>query len=452
MIRRLAIALLAVLLTTPALVAPAVAAAPDVTHYTGALPDGATWVADVPEPWNGTLVLFSHGFGALIPIDAPDPGVQQALLDRGYALVGSSYDPNGSIWALESATRDQFASLAAITDRIGEPRLTLALGSSMGGLVSGQEAQTSGTRLDGAVSICGLMAGGIDLNNYQLDGEYAINRLLRPSQPVKLVDYVSPDEGAAAAAELSTTATQARTTAPGRARLALATALLTMPTWSAGQTQPPAAGDAEGIAAAQYDWLVTTLPFIMPGRYFIELSAGGNASWNTGVDYAGLLARSPYRHTVDALYRAAGLDLRADLSDLTRHAAIRPDYAAVASLTRTSTLSGHLDVPQLTMHTIYDQLAPVEHENQYARQVAAAGDAALLRQAYVTRRGHCAFATSEIIAALRAVSHRAVTGRWDAAATTQRLQAAAIALGMGDAPAFVDFRPGPFVSHRRPPR
>ncbi|MFC7533287.1 hypothetical protein [Actinoplanes sp. GCM10030250] len=450
MIRKLTTLLLATALVTG--LSPGVAtAAPAATHYTGALRDGGSWVADVPARWNGTLVLFSHGFGALEAIDAPNPQVRQAMLDRGYALVGSSYDPNGSMWALKSATRDQFESLAAITRVIGRPRLTLALGSSMGGLVSGQEAQTAGRRLDGAVSMCGLMGGGINLNNYQLDGSYALNQLLRPAEPVKLVNYASPAEGATAAAQLSASATAARGTAEGRARVALATALLNMPTWSAGQPSPPGPRDAPGIAAAQYEWLVATLPFIMPARYFIELSAGGNASWNAGVDYAALLQRSPHRDTVRALYRNAGADLRADLAELTRHAAVRPDPAALRSLARTSTLSGHLDVPNLTMHTLYDQLAPVEFEEQYARQVRAAGDQHLLRQAYVARRGHCAFTPSEIIAAVRAVERRAVTGRWGWGATARHLQADAEGLGLGDAPAFVDYRPGRFVNDRRWP-
>ncbi|WP_230860041.1 hypothetical protein [Actinoplanes aureus] len=445
MIRRFATLLLAAILT--ATLAPGVAAAaPATTHYTGVLRDGGSWVADVPARWNGTLVLYSHGFGALEAIDAPNPEVQQAMLDRGYALVGSSYDPNGSIWALNSATRDQFESLAAITRIIGRPRLTLALGSSMGGLVSGQEAQIGGRLIDGAVSICGLMAGGINLNNYQLDGTYALNQMLRPDDPVKLVRYASPAEGAAAAAALSATATAARATAAGQARVALATALLNMPTWSNSQAQAPR--DAAGIATAQYEWMTGALPFIMPARYFIELSAGGNASWNTGVDYAALLARSPHRDTVETLYRRAGLSLRADLSSLTRHAGVRADKAAVRTLSRTSTLSGHLDVPNLTMHTLYDQLAPVEFQDQYARQVRTAGDQHLLRQSYVNRRGHCAFEPSEIIAAVRAVEHRVVTGRWDQVATARHLQADARALGLADDPAFVRYRPGRFVNDR----
>jgi hypothetical protein len=442
-------AVLAVLLSVAGLVGQPLRAAvaePGVTHYSGTLDDGGTWIADVPAGWHGVLVLYSHGFGSLSPADAPDAATQQALLQRGFALVGSSYDPNGSLWALASAARDQFASLAAIERIIGHPHLTLALGTSMGGLISAQEAQRAGRRLDGVVSTCGLMAGGIDLNNYQLDGEYALHQLLTPDQAIKLVGHADPGEGAAAAGQLSAVATNAQATVQGRARVALGTALLNLPTWSPQQAEPPRA--AAGIAKAQYDWLLRTLPFIMPARYFIELAAGGNASWNVGVDYAALLARSPYRNVVRTLYRQAGLDLRADLANLTRHASVRASAAAVASLARTSTVTGHLDVPELDLHTIYDQLAPVEYEHRYAQQVRAAGDRSLLRQAYVARRGHCAFAASEIVAALQAVAHRATAGHWDQAASTERLQAAAVALGLGDAPAFADFRPGPLVSHR----
>nr|BFE70459.1 hypothetical protein GCM10020092_037600 [Actinoplanes digitatis] len=146
----------------------------------------------------------------------------------------------------------------------------------MGGLVSGQEAQIGGHRLDGAVSTCGLMA------RRHRPEQLPARRRIR-AQPAaaprtaraKLVGYTAPAEGAAAAAQLSATATAARADAAGRARVALATALLNMPTWSGGQAEPPAPGDAEGIAAAQYEWLVATLPFIMPSRYFIELSAAG---------------------------------------------------------------------------------------------------------------------------------------------------------------------------------
>jgi hypothetical protein len=64
----------------------------------------------------------------------------------------------------------------------------------------------------------------------------------------------------------------------------------------------------------------------------------------------------------------------------------------------------------------------------------------------VARRGHCAFTTSELIAGLETVANRISTGHW--AASSAELQAAALATGLGDGPAFADVRPGPLVSHR----
>jgi hypothetical protein len=124
----------AVLAIAAALAVPAaVSAAPSASHVTGTLPYGGTWIADVPAQWNGTLLLYSHGFGPLTAADAPDPATQAALLGRGYALAGSSYDPNGSEWALDSAVRDQFGTLAAVEAGVlpGRPRQVLAFGTSM---------------------------------------------------------------------------------------------------------------------------------------------------------------------------------------------------------------------------------------------------------------------------------------------------------------------------------
>ena len=77
--------------------------------FTGTLADGATWIADVPTNWNGVLLLYSHGFGPLAAADAPDPASRDALLARGYALAGSSYDPNGSWWAWFSIRNGMFS-------------------------------------------------------------------------------------------------------------------------------------------------------------------------------------------------------------------------------------------------------------------------------------------------------------------------------------------------------
>ncbi|MEH0578020.1 alpha/beta hydrolase [Streptomyces sp. B21-108] len=437
---RIALAALASVALVSLPLSAAEADTPATTHLTGTLSDDATWVADVPDHWNGTLLLFSHGFGTLTAQDAPTDAVRTELLAEGYAMAGSSYDPNGSLWALNSAERDQFATLDAVTAKIGTPRRTLAIGNSMGGLINAQIARDGGGRIDGALDQCGLVAGGTDLDNYQLDAEHTIAQLLLPEQDVKLVRFGSADEATATATLLTKAVTAAQATPQGRARIALAAAYLNLPGWSPGKDRP-AATDWAGQEAQQYDWFTQgLLTFLEIPRYGMEQSVGGNNSWNRGVDYAGLLANSPHAPQVHALYQAAGLDLRADLSALTKGATITADPAAVRRAQQTSSAGQGLDVPLLDIHTTGDNLVPVEQENRFAARVRASGDGALLRQAFVERQGHCTFTTAETVAALHALEHRVSTGHWDNVATPVALQKSATALGL-DGAAYVPYYP-----------
>ncbi|MDX3750213.1 alpha/beta hydrolase [Streptomyces sp. AK08-02] len=442
---RIALAVVATLTSVALTTLPSSAAQPDEDaavsgHLTGTLSDGATWIADVPDDWNGTLLVFSHGFGTLVARNAPTEAVRVELLAKGYALAGSSYDPGGSMWALKSAARDQFATIDAVTAKIGKPSRTLAIGSSMGGLVNAQLARDGGGRIDGALGQCGLVAGATDLDNYQLDAEYTIARLLLPGQDVKLVRFGTSAEAATTADLLSKAVNAAQATPRGRARIALAAAFLNLPAWAPGKDRP-AATDWAGQQEQQYAWFAQgILSFVEGGRYAIEQSVGGNNSWNRGVDYADLLSDSQHAPQVRALYQAAGLDLRADLRTLTAGATITADPAAVRTAQRTSSAGQGLDVPLLDVHTTADNLVPVEQETRFAARVRASGDGALLRQAYVERQGHCVFTTAETVAALHALEHRVDTGRWDEVATPAALQKSATALGL-DGAAYIPYRP-----------
>jgi hypothetical protein len=413
-------------------------------HSTGTLPDGATWIADVPANWQGTLLLYSHGYGTLTAADAPDPGTQAALLADGYALAGSSYDPNGSLWALGSAVRDQFQTLATVERHVlsARPRQVLAIGTSMGGLISALEDQHADGRIDAALTTCGIVAGAVQLNNYQLDGEYAISKLLAPSQAIKLVRFANLGDSAASAQELATVAQQAQLTPQGRARLALAMAFLNVSTWAPGETMP-GVYDYPQQEQEQYDDYFVANPallFIETARQQIEQAAGGSGTWNAGVNYTRLLARSSYEPEVHALYEQAGLNLHDDLNTLTAGANIRADKQAVRWLQLTSVPSGRLQVPELDLHTISDQLVPVQQERYYARKVARAGSRQLLRQAFVGRQNHCNFSPPELVAGVQAVQARLQSGTWGTVAGPDELEARATGLGLGDA-AFIPFWP-----------
>jgi hypothetical protein len=437
-----------------AVAVPASAAAgpttPSISHFTGTLSDGAVWIADVPTPWNGTVLLYSHGFGPLTAEDAPDPGTQAALLARGYALAGSSYDPTGSEWALDTAVSDQFGTLQAVESGVlpHPPHLVLAVGSSMGGLISSLEAQNGAGIINGALTTCGIVGGGINLNEYQLFGEYAMAQLLLPGQAVQLVGFSSLASAFATAATLQAAAQQAQETAAGRARLALALAFLNVPTWDPSQPAPASAHDPVSEEAAQYDVEFTggfsTLDFIEAARPSIDQADGGSANWTAGVNFFAALSGSPYLSEVAALYRAAGLSLGADLANLTRNANITADPSAVSSLDSTSVPTGQLEVPELDMHTIGDQLVAVQQENYYAGQVRRTGSENMLRQAFVAAYGHCNFSTAELVAGVLALSHRVITGRWDQVANPASLNQVASSLNLGPAQ-FADYYPGPLT-------
>ena len=416
-------------------------------HYTGLLADGATWVADVPPSWNGTIILYSHGFGPLTAQDAPDATTQADLLGLGYALVGSSYS-GSSWWALASAAKDQFASLAAVEKLTGRPRAAIAWGTSMGGLVSAEETQDSRGRIDGTLTTCGLVAGALSLNNYQLDGEYALNELLAPGQHIQLVRYATAAQADAAATALAAVTAGAQATAQGRARIALGAALLNEPTWFSGAA-PPSPTDYPAQEQQQADELSNfVLPFIMGARYQIELAAAGNSSFTKGVDYAQVLRRSSFLPEVKSLYRAAGLSLDTDLAILTRNADITADPGAIATLARTSMVTGRLSVPELDIHTIDDQLVPVEQENWYRQRVTRAGSSPLFRQAFVEATGHCNFQPAGYIAALRALEYRLDTGRWGDVTQPDVLNAAASATGLGAFDPYIRFQPPALVNAR----
>ncbi|MCP2341557.1 DUF6351 family protein [Actinomadura rupiterrae] len=418
--------------------------APATTHHTGTLPDGATWIADVPARWNGTLVLFSHGFGPLVAQNAPSKGSAAALLAQGYALAGSSYDPHGSMWALNSAVADQMGTLQAFGERVGKPRRTIAVGQSMGGLVNSLIAQQGRGKIAGAATFCGIVAGGVDLNDYQLNAEYALTTLLPQAAGVKIRDFASEAEGAASGQALTKAVTAAQSTAAGRARIALAAALLNQSTWATGAT-PPAPRDYTSQEEQQARTLTSgQLIFIESGRYALAKAAGGDSGSNIGVDYSRLIRRSPHRRQIEFLYRKASLNLRADLSALNHGTRYASEGDSLNAMRRTSTNTGRLPLPELTVHTVSDQLVPVEQEATYAARVRAAGDSAMLRQAYVAAIGHCAFTDAEYVAAINTVDRRITTGRWANTTSPALLNTTAKALNLGPA-RFTHHHPSPLL-------
>ncbi len=428
-----------------------------VTTLTGTLSsDGANYLIQCPSgAWNGTLYLYSHGYvvpGAPNPArDVGDPVTGAWMLAHGYALAGSSYSSTG--WAIQQALPDQIGTLDAFDATYGTPKTTVAWGHSLGGIITAGLLQDYPSRFSAALPMCGGLSGGGATWNTALAAEFAFQQLIDPS--VQVVNITNPLANLRGA-EVAAAAAQA--TPQGRARLALVAALGDTPGWFTPLSPQPAATDYTGQELNQYAWASqVTFPFAFAFRAELQARAGGNPSWNTGVNYFADLAKSADAKEVKALYQAAGLSLDQDVQTLNSSPRISADPSAVTYLAKYIAFNGDISVPVLTMHTTGDGLVVPENEQAYRSVVDQAGNADLLRQVYVHRAGHCTFTPAETITAVQTLENRLSAGNWNVPSPVV-MNAEAAALGPADnifppdpqtgvptAPAFVSFRPTQYL-------
>ncbi|MEU4823080.1 alpha/beta hydrolase-fold protein [Actinomadura sp. NPDC023710] len=371
--------------------------------------DGVPYRVEVPARWNGTLLLWSHGAYSL-EYPAPSeisltnhPATRQWLLDHGYALAASQFRVSRGWGVVESGLKDQMDLLDWFTANVGKPERTVSAGSSAGGLTSVLLAERAPGRFSGVASLCGVLGGTTGHFNSALDTNYAVKTLLAPD--LELVRIKDPQANTTSARR----ALGAALDDPGgRARLALAAALADVPGRYTSRAPAPdtVAGQVEQqVYYAAYD----RGAFWGANRTDIEKLAGGNPSWNTGVDYRTLFARSSQKALVKRAYREAGLSLRADLRRLNAAPRIQADPGAVRHLNRYGAPTGRTPWPVVTLHSTGDGNVPPENQRWYAAQVR---NPANLRQLYVDRGYHCSFTASEEIATLQTLLTRMNTHRW----------------------------------------
>jgi pimeloyl-ACP methyl ester carboxylesterase len=401
----------------------------------------AQFVIEKPAIWNGTLVLYSHGYDSftvpnLPPPDAPDAESRLFLLKHGYAVAGSAYARAG--WSVEQAFQDQIAVLDMFNTRFPHPTRTVAWGHSLGGLITAGLVQLYPDRFQGAIPMCGVVEGSLAIWNEALDAFFAFTTLEAPGvfSWYNLNPATAYGEYLKAKAAFAT----AQGTASGRAHIALAAALNNIPGWFDPAKPEPAVNDWVAREANQYSWISgINLLFGFLGRAELEARAGGRYSWNTGVDYKKQVARSTGRAEVQALYAAAGLDLEDELDTLNDTTRISANPQAVGYVSRYITFTGEIKMPVLTMHTTGDGLVEPTAEQAYASVIGSAGNKDQLRQVYVHRAGHCTFTAAEHLSAFKTLEHRLNAGEWGNTSA-----AAMNSFGVGPT-GFVEFRPTKFL-------
>ncbi|MGH2481452.1 MAG: hypothetical protein ACRDHW_17500, partial [Ktedonobacteraceae bacterium] len=213
---------------------------------------GSNYLFEVPANWNGTLLLYSHGYrftgSAMTPQDSSDSVTGGSLLNQGFALAGSSYSQNG--WALQQAFHDQFALLDFFNKTCGTPMRTIPWGDSLGGIITAGLVQLQPWRFAGAMPLCGVLSGGIGTWNQALDSSFAFNRLLAGGQ-LSIVHITNPSAGFTSAESLIKAA---QATPQGRARIALSSALGDLPGWFNSASPEPAKTDFTSQEQNQFLW------------------------------------------------------------------------------------------------------------------------------------------------------------------------------------------------------
>jgi pimeloyl-ACP methyl ester carboxylesterase len=442
----LLVALLAGLVTGTA------AAATGRHTYTGAI-DGADFRVETPERWNGTLILFNHGY---IPEGVPiPPGValanrvetEQWLLDHGFALAGSDFRGRTGM-VVKEAIADDLALLDWFDATVGRPRRTIASGFSMGGGIATWLAERHPDRIDGVLAISGMQDAQANLNR-ELDAVFAVRTLLTDDQRLELVKAADPEHSVAV---LRQAVQQALTTPAGRAKLALIGAVAALPAWASAH-EPRPTELVEAIRQQEW-WLEAAyIQSLGPtGRVDVERRAGGNPSSNVGVDYARQLARSGQRDFVEAAYRAAGADLGTDLRKLAVAPRIAADPRAVAWAYRYGVAAGTIPTPVVTLHGIAEGIIASD-ARWYGEQVR---HPERLRQLYVDRGDHGPFSTADEVLAMETLLTRVATGRWpDTRPSTLNTRAAAFTpqqRTVFDIYSFTDEVMPPAFTTEQPPR
>src|SRR6185295_19673244 len=90
--------------------------------------NGAAFRIDMPENWNGGLVVFCHGYNAK-PVTYNDQKLRPELavfVDQGYALVQSGYAAGG--WAVREAATDTENLRRYFVGKYGKPKETFITG------------------------------------------------------------------------------------------------------------------------------------------------------------------------------------------------------------------------------------------------------------------------------------------------------------------------------------
>lgn len=346
-------------LTGPAL-------ADDVVN--GTFGPGAFYRLVRPTNWNGTLLVYAHGYVSPDQPVAIPPDAEQVialLTPQGVAVAVSSFSENG--WVVKDGTQRTHQLLGIFTSQFGKPGRVYAAGASMGGLIAIRLIETYPGEFAGVLPACAV-AGGL---RRQLD--YAANvrvlfDLFYPGVlPGSAVD-VPPGINVMSQIVLPAIAAM-----QGNPTGAFAIA-------SIGQTPVPFASGPELLQS-----VATALSVAAGYPDVLSFTHGQPVFDNSATQYSGALPATT---------------LQWINANVQRFSASRSGLNYVE---HNYTPTGDLRIPALTLSTFRDPVAPGFHRTIYGAAVTAAGDSNWLVQRSVpgtaSGYGHCTFTPQELATA-----------------------------------------------------
>jgi pimeloyl-ACP methyl ester carboxylesterase len=166
---------------------------------------GAGFRIEVPDDWNGDLVLYAHGFRSpdteALTVSNP-AGLRPHLIEQGYAWAASTFRANGYVPGL--GAQDTHRLLQRFTSLVDKPGRVYIAGHSMGGRVTAIAVEQWPNSFDGALPMCAALGHNNELFDYFQDAYLVAETLVgnEPAAPTPPGYHTSPDGWPATAAQL----------------------------------------------------------------------------------------------------------------------------------------------------------------------------------------------------------------------------------------------------------
>lgn len=354
-------------------------------RWYGVMPNGAGYRVEVPENWNGTLVMYAHGYrgeGAELTVDnAP---IRDWLIDHGYAWAASSYSKN--YYDVRAGVEDtnelaqKFTSIAADNGRtLNPPTQTLIIGISMGGHIAAaaveQETLSDANHkvyYDGSMPMCGVTGG-----TYEFD--YLLNFTFAAQHVAGLGPNAYP--------------------ATGFDQTAINDVLWdTVPAYPSTQGVPTAKGiELENIVRQLTGGDRPLFEDGFRGFYYnVVMGTGGRDGTVNGI------LENNYGSNTGVFYQLDNDPLRSADENAFNNTMLRVDTDPAANAPRSDGLryiprvNGQFSVPVLTLHGLGDLYVPFVHEQIYRRRADANGSGPFLVQRAIRESLHCNFTSNEM--------------------------------------------------------